>query len=214
MGGNPSMATYISHHISNTSLGVAWWFADPAKYFSQLWWSLAWMKGTNMYRLHPRLVKTFHASTRSVKRVAIHPWQLVPHITSHPPCRWLGGLQILQNIGPQLWWYVAWMEGAHIYVLYPRLARPLSYIHKTCGIYGHPSMPTGTLDHNPHFHVDVMVVLQILPDLGPHIPGWRASLCMDFSLGLSDLAYAPTRHVRYMTTHPWPLILVSQNTPP
>ena len=30
-------------------------------------------------------------------------------------------------------------------------------------------MATSTSYHNPHFHVDGLVVLQILPDLGPHL---------------------------------------------
>ena len=40
-------------------------------------------------------------------------------------------------------------------------------IHKTCEMYGHPSMVTDTLYHNPHVHVGSLVVLQILSDLPP-----------------------------------------------
>ena len=56
-----------------------------------------------------------------------------------------------------------------MYVLHPRLVRTGPCIHKTCEMNGHPSMSTGTSYHNPNFHVDVLVVLQILPDLGPHL---------------------------------------------
>ena len=73
------------------------------------------------------------------------------------------------KVDPQLWWHVVSFEGIHMYMLYLRLVRPFQSIHKTCGIYGHPSMTTGTSYHNPHFLVDGFMVLQILPDLGPHI---------------------------------------------
>jgi len=61
------------------------------------------------------------------------------------------------------------MEDIHMYTIHPRIVRPFPCIHRTCGIYFHPSMTIGNFYHNPHFHVDGLVVLQILPNLDPHI---------------------------------------------
>ena len=54
-----------------------------------------------------------------------------------------------------------------MYMIHPRIVRPFPCIRKTCGVYFHPSMTIGNFYHNPHFHVDGLVVLQILPNLDP-----------------------------------------------
>ena len=73
--------------------------------------------------------------------------------------------------GPTALVPAAWIWGIHVYMLHPRLVRPFPCIGKICEMNGHPYMATdtGTLSHNLDFHVDGLVVVQILSDLGPYL---------------------------------------------
>ena len=96
---------------------------------------------------------------------------------------------------------MVWIEGIPVYVLHPRLVIPFPCVHKTCEMYDNPSMATCALYHIPHLPLDALVFCRPCRPCQPwaHIlgglwPGWRASLYMDGSPGLSDHSYASTRH--------------------
>ena len=144
------------------------------------------MEGIYIYGFHSRLVELF-------------PEHL--YLTSYPtpPWGWCGGLKILPSLGPQFWWSADWMEGIHMYVLHLRLVGPFLCILKTCKMYGNPSMATGTLNHNLPFHVDGLVVLQILSDLGPHLG--RSMAWMDEGIPMYGLHPRLVRHFQCIMRH-------------
>ena len=53
---------------------------------------------------------------------------------------------------------MAWIDGIHVCVLYPRLVRHFSCIYKTYEMGGNPSMTTCTLHHIHQLHEDSFVV--------------------------------------------------------
>ena len=93
---------------------------------------------------------------------------------------------------------MAWIEGIPVYVLHPRHVISFPSIHKICEMYGNPSMATCASHHIIHLHVDGLVFCRPSQPwahiLGGLWPGWRVSLYMDGSPGLSDHSYASTRH--------------------
>ena len=67
------------------------------------------------------------------------------------------------------------------------------------------------LCHNQHFRRDGLVVYRSCQTWA-HIlvgmwPGWRTSLCIDCTPGLSDLYRVPTWYVKRVATHPWHVVL-------
>ena len=100
--------------------------------------------------------------------MSTHPCLLVPCITTHiPPWEWLGGLKILRNLDPHIWWSVVRMEGISVYKLHPRHVRPYPRLHKRCEMYQHPSIATCTSYNISHIPGDgVVVCWQILQNLG------------------------------------------------
>ena len=74
---------------------------------------------------------------------------------------------------------MAWMEGFHVYGLHPRLVRILPGVHKTFEKGCHPSMTTSNMYYNPHLHINGLVVLQILSNLGPQLGRYVAWTGLD-----------------------------------
>ena len=164
-----------------------------------------------MYWLCSRVVRPYPCSPQDMWNGG-QPVHDHLYLTSHatPPWGWLSCLYILQNLGPQLCWSVAWMEGIHLYVSHPRLVRPFPYTHKTCEKGDNPSITTCTSYHIPHLPGDGLVVCgscKILAhNVGGMLPGWRISTCMCCIIDMWDLSHASTKHVNYMATHPWLLV--------
>ena len=139
---------------------------------------------------HPNVLIVFHVC----QTLSMHPqdmwngWQHIHdrlYLASHPtpPWRWLGGLQILQNLGPHLWCSVAWrMEGISMYGLYHRPIKPFPFINKKYEKDGNPPMTTCTSHHIPHLPGDGLVVFKsgkiLAHCFSGLLPGWRASVCM------------------------------------
>ena len=73
-----------------------------------------------------------------------------------------------------------------------------------------PSMTTDTSYHNRHLPVNGLVVCKsckiLARSLGGLWPGWRVSQYMNYIPGLWCLSHAFIRHVKYMATHPCPLV--------
>ena len=97
-----------------------------------------------------------------------------------------------------------------MYGLHPRLVKSFPCINKTCEKSGSPSITTCTLYHTPHLPRDGLVFCRYCKTLtqcfGGLLPGWRVSTCMCYIPGLWDLSHTSTKHVKYTTTHPWPLV--------
>ena len=123
--------------ITNTSMLIAWWFWRSCQAWAHILGGLwpEWRESVCIDCI-PGLSDLSYASTRHMKWVTTHSWPLILVLQPTPPCDTFGGLQILQNLGPHLRWYVNWMEGIPVCKLHHRHVRPSPCLHKTCQVYG------------------------------------------------------------------------------
>ena len=98
--GNPSIVTCTSHHIPHLTVDglVVRISCQPLAHILGGLWP-GWREPICM-DCNTGLSDHSYTFTRPEKRVETCPWplDLVSHPT--PPCWWLGGLQVLKNLGP------------------------------------------------------------------------------------------------------------------
>ena len=145
-------------------------------------------------------------------------WYIWPPIHSHRylvsqstlPCGWLGGSTDPVRHEPTSW-EVCGLDGGHPCIWIASQGCQIFPIHSqdiwnACQpIHSHWSSY-----HNLHLPGDGWLVCRsckmLTHSFGGMLPGLRVSTCIGYIPGLWDLSNASTEHVKYMATHPWPLV--------
>ena len=129
--------------------------------------------------------------------MATHPWHVVLHDTTYTNLMmsWWFTVLLSPKYGITAWVLRGLDVQYPMYSLHPSFVRILPCTHNTCGISGNTSISYSSLCHNINHHHNGLLVLEFSPNL-------ICSLCTLW-LGL----VVPTRHVEWVATHPWHVVL-------
>ena len=144
--------------------------------------------------------------------MATDPWHVVLCVTTYTNLKMTFVVwQFPPNLVPQLGCYEAWMNRISVYFLCFRLVGPCSCSHKTCGMLGNIPMANDipfNIMLNPEYG---LVVLQFSPNLVPQLRCSElcrtGSWCIDYAPGFSYLAHTQTKHMEWLLSHLWHVIL-------